>query len=117
MPLLLTEADVRAVVTMADLIAAMEKALKAFSAGSVVQPVRTVLEVGAHRSCLGCVREKPGARRREDSCNSRFRGSGAQPFRGSGACPAIRRSPRLESDSRKSPSVCERNRRSCDGVG
>lgn len=50
MPLLLTETDVRALVTMPDLIAAMETALAAFSAGSVVQPVRTVLEVGAHKS-------------------------------------------------------------------
>jgi alanine dehydrogenase len=50
MPLLLTEADVRALVTMPDLIAAMETALAAFSAGTVVQPVRTVLEVGEHKS-------------------------------------------------------------------
>jgi|SRR5579883_420334 len=61
MPLLLTEADVRAVVTMADLIAAMEKALEAFSAGSVVQPVRTVLEVGEHRSYFGLMPAYIGA--------------------------------------------------------
>jgi alanine dehydrogenase len=35
---------------MPDLIAAMERALTAFSAGNVVQPVRTVLEVGNHNS-------------------------------------------------------------------
>jgi ornithine cyclodeaminase/alanine dehydrogenase-like protein (mu-crystallin family) len=46
----LTESDVRALVTMPDLIAAMETALAAFSAGSVVQPVRTVLEVGEHKA-------------------------------------------------------------------
>jgi alanine dehydrogenase len=50
MPLLLTETDVRALVTMPDLIAAMESALAAFSARSVVQPIRTVLEVGAGKS-------------------------------------------------------------------
>jgi alanine dehydrogenase len=50
MALLLTEADVRALITMPDLIAAMETALAAFSAGTVVQPVRTVLEIGEHKS-------------------------------------------------------------------
>ncbi len=50
MPLLLTESDVRSVLTMPALIAAMESALAAFSAGSVVQPVRTVLEVGEQKS-------------------------------------------------------------------
>src|SRR5580692_10501809 len=53
MPLLLTESDVRALLTMPDLIAAMETALAEFSAGSVVQPVRTVLEVGANKSYFG----------------------------------------------------------------
>ncbi len=50
MPLLLTETDVRALLTMPELIAAMESALAAFSARSVVQPIRTVLEVGAEKS-------------------------------------------------------------------
>lgn len=50
MPLLLTEPDVRAVLTMPDLIAAMEKALEAFSAGAVVQPVRTVLDIADHHA-------------------------------------------------------------------
>lgn len=45
MPLVLTETDVRDLITMPDLIAAMEQALAAFSAGSVVQPVRTVLDI------------------------------------------------------------------------
>jgi ornithine cyclodeaminase/alanine dehydrogenase-like protein (mu-crystallin family) len=53
MPLLLTETDVRAVLTMPDLIAAMDSALAAFSAGSVVQPVRTVLEIDEHKSFFG----------------------------------------------------------------
>jgi alanine dehydrogenase len=47
MPLLLTERDVRAVLPMPDLIEAMGGALSAYSAGRVVQPVRTVLEVGS----------------------------------------------------------------------
>jgi alanine dehydrogenase len=53
MPLLLTEAVVRELLSMPDLIAAMEDALTAFSAGSVVQPVRTVLEVGEHHAFFG----------------------------------------------------------------
>jgi alanine dehydrogenase len=50
MALFLTESDVRALVTMPDLIAAMDTALTAFSASGVVQPVRTVLEVGREKS-------------------------------------------------------------------
>jgi thiomorpholine-carboxylate dehydrogenase len=50
MALLLTESDVRALLTMPDLIAAMDTALAAFSAGSVVQPVRSVIEVGEHKA-------------------------------------------------------------------
>ncbi len=53
MPLVLTEPDVRALLTMPDLIAAMESALASFSAGSVVQPVRTVLEVGEQKAFFG----------------------------------------------------------------
>jgi ornithine cyclodeaminase len=45
MPLLLTERDVRAVLTMPDLIAAMERALSAYSSGAAKQPVRTTIEV------------------------------------------------------------------------
>ena len=48
MPLLLDESQVRELITMPELIAAMEGALAAFSAGSVKQPVRTVIEVGDH---------------------------------------------------------------------
>jgi ornithine cyclodeaminase/alanine dehydrogenase-like protein (mu-crystallin family) len=44
MAIWLNEADVRAVLSMADLIEAMESAVIAFSAGRVKQPVRTVLE-------------------------------------------------------------------------
>lgn len=53
MPLVLTEPDVRALLTMPDLIAAMESALASFSTGSVVQPVRTVLEVGEQKAFFG----------------------------------------------------------------
>ena len=51
--LLLSEADVRAVLSMDDLIAAMETALADFSAGRVTQPLRTVLEVGEHHAFYG----------------------------------------------------------------
>jgi alanine dehydrogenase len=47
MTLCLSESDIRAVLPMADLIAAMETALAAFSSGQVVQPVRPVVEMGA----------------------------------------------------------------------
>jgi len=53
MPLLLTEADVRALLTMPDLIACMEDALAAFSAGQVVQPVRTVLDLADRHAFFG----------------------------------------------------------------
>jgi ornithine cyclodeaminase/alanine dehydrogenase-like protein (mu-crystallin family) len=47
MPLWLSESDVRAALPMAELIDAMQAALVAFSAGRVVQPVRTVMEYRA----------------------------------------------------------------------
>ena len=47
MPLLLTERDVRAVLSMPDLIEAMERALSAYSSGAPIQPVRTTIEVDA----------------------------------------------------------------------
>jgi len=46
MPVLLSEKDVRAVLSMDDLIAAMETALDQFSAGGVRQPLRNILDVG-----------------------------------------------------------------------
>jgi alanine dehydrogenase len=48
--LLLTEHDVRLVLSMDDLIDAMHAALAEFSSGRVQQPLRTVLEVGAHHA-------------------------------------------------------------------
>src|SRR5579862_2138944 len=53
MALILDEAQVRELLTMPDLINAMENALAAFSAGSVVQPVRTVLDLADRHSFFG----------------------------------------------------------------
>jgi len=52
-PLLLSEADVRAVLPMPDLIEAMQGALIDFSTGAADQPVRTVLQIGAERAFFG----------------------------------------------------------------
>ncbi|MEX2272086.1 MAG: ornithine cyclodeaminase family protein [Vicinamibacterales bacterium] len=48
MALLLNERDVRTLLSMADLIEAMEAALAAFSTGKVRQPVRSIIELGSH---------------------------------------------------------------------
>ena len=50
---LLTEQQVQSLLPMRDLIAAMESALARFSAGEVLQPVRTVLTVGPSRAYFG----------------------------------------------------------------
>src|SRR5204863_4912079 len=50
---LLTEADVRSVLTMDDLIETMASALKRFSTGRVVQPVRTVISVDGDAAFFG----------------------------------------------------------------
>lgn len=50
---LLTEQQVQSLLPMGDLIAAMESALARFSAGEVLQPVRTVLTVGPTRAYFG----------------------------------------------------------------
>jgi alanine dehydrogenase len=50
---LLTEADVRAVLTMDDLIETMASALKRFSTGLVVQPVRTIIPMGGDHAFFG----------------------------------------------------------------
>src|SRR5213592_416205 len=52
-PIFLNEEQVRQHLRMADLIPAMEKALMDFSAGKVVQPVRSVIGVERHGGCLG----------------------------------------------------------------
>lgn len=53
MPVILSEHDVRTVLAMDDLIAAMETALAQFSTGGVQQPLRTVLEVEPQHAFLG----------------------------------------------------------------
>ena len=53
MPILLTEADVKALVHMDDLIEIMESAVSAFSAREVSQPLRTVLQVGGQKAFFG----------------------------------------------------------------
>lgn len=50
---LLTEKDVQRVLSMEDLIEAMAGALARFSAGQVVQPVRSVLPVGRDKAYFG----------------------------------------------------------------
>jgi alanine dehydrogenase len=50
MPIVLTESDVRAVLSMPDLIHSMKTALVQFSTGRVQQPLRTVLEVAQRRA-------------------------------------------------------------------
>jgi thiomorpholine-carboxylate dehydrogenase len=62
----LSEEDVARVLTYAELIPAMEQALTAFSAGEVIQPVRTVLTVEEGERYLGVMpavaREAMGAK-------------------------------------------------------
>ena len=53
MALVLNETDVRSLVSMDELIDATADALAAFSAGHVVQPLRTVMEVGGPGRFLG----------------------------------------------------------------
>ena len=53
MALILTEADVKALLTMDDLIPAMATALAEFSARQVTQPLRTVLTVGERHAFFG----------------------------------------------------------------
>src|SRR5438552_17974264 len=50
---LLTEADVRSVLSMPDLVDAMESALRRFSGGEVQQPVRTVIPLASERAFFG----------------------------------------------------------------
>jgi alanine dehydrogenase len=53
MPLLLSEADVRALLPIDELIQALRAALGQFSAGRVVQPLRTVMALGGGSSFVG----------------------------------------------------------------
>ena len=53
MPVLLSEQDVRMVLSMGDLIGAMEAALVRFSSRQVAQPLRTVIEIGLQKAFFG----------------------------------------------------------------
>jgi alanine dehydrogenase len=53
MPVLISEQDVRIVLSMGDLIGAMEAALVRFSSREVAQPLRTVIEVGLQKAFFG----------------------------------------------------------------
>jgi ornithine cyclodeaminase len=74
---LLTEADVKAVLTMDDLIETMGSALKAFSAGQVAQPVRTVIPIHGEHAFFGLM---PAFVRTAESAN--FGEAGAAVVRG-----------------------------------
>jgi alanine dehydrogenase len=52
-PVLLSEADVRAVLSMDDLIVAMRTTLGQFSSGGAQQPLRTMVEVGLQKAAFG----------------------------------------------------------------
>jgi len=51
--IILSEADVKCLLSMRDLIDAMEGALARFSSGDVIQPLRTVLQVGPTKAFFG----------------------------------------------------------------
>ena len=53
MPVLLSEQDVRIVLSMRDLIDEMERALARFSSREVAQPLRSVIEVGLQKAFVG----------------------------------------------------------------
>lgn len=53
MPIILSEADVKSLISMDDLIESMEAALAEFSTRHVQQPLRTVLQVGEQKGFFG----------------------------------------------------------------
>jgi alanine dehydrogenase len=53
MPLLLSEAEVKSLLPMGELIGTMESALAAFSRGEVDQPVRSVVQIGEEKNYFG----------------------------------------------------------------
>lgn len=57
----LDESKVRGLLSMKELIAAMREALKEFSTGKVVQPVRSVVPVAPHQGFLGVMPAYTGA--------------------------------------------------------
>src|SRR5438270_926190 len=64
---LLTEADVKTVLTMEDLIETMASALQRFSTGRVVQPVRSVIAVDGDQAFFATMPAFVEGMRRPDS--------------------------------------------------
>ena len=75
MPLLLTEPDIRKVLPMPDLIEAMARALAEFSAGRVVQPVRSVLDIASEQAFFGVMPAALGTAASFSSASARGAGS------------------------------------------
>ena len=79
--LLLTEADVRVLLPMQDLIDSMQSALAAYSNGQVQQPLRTVLQVGAGHAFFGVMPAfiQQSRRARDEAGHRVRRQRGARP--------------------------------------
>src|SRR4029450_9622708 len=69
---LLTETDVKAVLTMDDLVETMSAALQSYSSGDVTQPVRTVISMEGDHAFFGLM---PAYVRGKTSANSGEAGS------------------------------------------
>jgi ornithine cyclodeaminase/alanine dehydrogenase-like protein (mu-crystallin family) len=82
---LLTEADVKSVLTMDDLIETMTSALKAFSSGRVEQPVRTILSVSGNDAFFGTM---PAFARGAESDGTATSSGAASPSRSRSALGA-----------------------------
>jgi alanine dehydrogenase len=87
---LLTEADVRSVLTIDDLIETMASALQRFSTGRVAQPVRTVISVDGNDAFFAVM---PAFVRRAEPME------GAPSFGGAGAQTVGQAGPRAGSDA------------------
>jgi len=74
---LLTETDVKAVLTMDDLVETMSAALRSYSSGGVTQPVRTVISMEGDHAFFGLM---PAYVRRNTSAN--FGEAGSAPVGG-----------------------------------
>ena len=60
MPLILNSSDVRALVTIPDLVPLMERTLAQFSQGKAEQPLRNVFSIGPDKAYCGVVDFKGG---------------------------------------------------------
>ena len=121
--LVLNERDVRDLLSMDDLIAAMQEALAELAAGRVAQPLRTVLEVGAAARVLrpdaGVDAQARRARRQAGH------GVPRQPREGAAVTPRDHPAARLTrpascwpswtaaTSPRRAPRRCRRSRRNC----